>query len=40
MRRETTPRAPEDKQACKKGGYEEFGFRNQGLYIKAVNHAD
>ena len=40
MRRETTSRAPEDKQACKKGSYEEFGFRNQGLYIKAVNHAD
>jgi hypothetical protein len=31
---------PENKQACKKGGYEEFGFRNQGLCIKAVNHAD
>ncbi len=31
---------PEDKQACKKGGYEEFGFRNQGLCIKAVNLAD
>jgi hypothetical protein len=30
---------PEDKQACKKGGYEEFGFKNQGLCIKAVNHA-
>jgi predicted outer membrane repeat protein len=29
---------PEDKQACKKGGYEEFGFRNQGQCIKAVNH--
>jgi hypothetical protein len=31
---------PEDKQACKKGGYEEFGFRNQGQCIKAVNHAN
>ena len=31
---------PEDRQACKKGGYEEFGFKNQGLCIKAVNHAD
>jgi predicted outer membrane repeat protein len=31
--------APEDKQACKKGGYEEFGFKNQGQCIKAVNHA-
>jgi hypothetical protein len=39
MRRETTPRAPEDKQACKKGGFREFGFKNQGQCIKAVNHA-
>lgn len=31
---------PEDKQACKKGGFREFGFKNQGLCIKAVNHAD
>jgi hypothetical protein len=30
---------PEDKQACKKGGFREFGFRNQGQCIKAVNHA-
>jgi hypothetical protein len=30
---------PEDKQACKKGGYKEFGFKNQGQCIKAVNHA-
>jgi CSLREA domain-containing protein len=29
--------APEDKQACKKGGYEQFGFKNQGQCIKAVN---
>jgi plastocyanin len=28
-----------DKQACKKGGYEEFGFKNQGQCIKAVKHA-
>jgi CSLREA domain-containing protein len=33
------PPEPEDKQACKKGGYEEFGFKNQGQCIKAVNHA-
>ena len=33
------PSEPEDKQACKKGGYEEFGFRNQGKCIKAVDHA-
>ena len=31
--------APEDKQACKKGGFREFGFKNQGQCIKAVNHA-
>ena len=30
---------PEDKQACKKGGYEQFSFKNQGQCIKAVNHA-
>jgi hypothetical protein len=30
---------PEDKQAYKKGGFREFGFRNQGQCIKAVNHA-
>ena len=30
---------PEDKQACKKGGYGALGFKNQGLCIKAVNHA-
>ena len=28
---------PEDKQACKEGGYEQFGFKNQGQCIKAVN---
>jgi hypothetical protein len=26
-------------QWCKKGGYEEFGFKNQGQCVKAVNHA-
>jgi hypothetical protein len=31
---------PENKQACEKGGYEDLGFRNQGLCVKAVNHAD
>jgi hypothetical protein len=36
---EPPPEGPEDKQACKKGGYEEFGFKNQGQCIKAVNHA-
>ena len=29
---------PPNKQAGKKGGYEEFGFKNQGQCIKAVNH--
>jgi Glycine rich protein len=37
---EEPPTEPEDKQACKKGGYEQFGFRNQGSCIKAVNHAN
>jgi hypothetical protein len=30
---------PQSKEECKKGGYEEFGFKNQGRCIKAVNHA-
>ena len=30
---------PENKRACKKGGFREFGFKNQGQCIKAVNHA-
>jgi len=29
---------PQSKAECKKGGYEEFGFKNQGRCIKAVNH--
>ncbi len=29
---------PQSKEECKKGGYEEFGFKNQGRCIKAVNH--
>jgi len=28
---------PEDKQACKKGGYEALGCKNQGQCIKAVS---
>jgi CSLREA domain-containing protein len=36
---EVQNKAPEDKQACKKGGYEQFGFKNQGQCIKAVNNA-
>ena len=36
---EEPPTEPEDKQACKKGGYEQFGFKNQGQCIKAVNNA-
>jgi hypothetical protein len=30
---------PPNKQACKKGGYKEFCFNNQGQCIKAVNEA-
>ncbi|HEX5850740.1 MAG TPA: glycine-rich protein [Rubrobacter sp.] len=29
---------PQSKGDCKKGGYEEYGFKNQGRCIKAVNH--
>jgi hypothetical protein len=29
---------PQSKEECKKGGYEEFGYKNQGQCIKAVNH--
>ena len=35
---EEPPTSPENKQACKKGGWKEFGFKNQGQCIKAVNH--
>ena len=31
------PPGPDDKQACKKGGYGALGFKNQGQSIKAVN---
>ena len=34
-----TTEQPQTKEECKKGGYEEFGYKNQGLCIKAVNHA-
>jgi hypothetical protein len=34
---EPPPTEPEDKQACKKGGWKDFGFKNQGECIKAVN---
>jgi hypothetical protein len=30
---------PANKQACKKGGWKQFGFENQGRCIKAANHA-
>ena len=30
---------PENKQACKKGGYKDFGFKNQGQCINAVKQA-
>jgi hypothetical protein len=29
---------PQSKEDCKKGGWKEFGFKNQGQCIKAVNH--
>lgn len=32
------PPEPQTKEDCKKGGYREFGFKNQGQCIKAVNH--
>jgi hypothetical protein len=31
------PSGPDDKQACKKDGYEALGFKNQGRCINAVN---
>ena len=33
------PTGPTSKDDCKNGGYESFGFKNQGQCIKAVNHA-
>jgi hypothetical protein len=33
------PAGPTSKAQCKDGGYEGFGFKNQGQCIKAVNHA-
>jgi hypothetical protein len=36
--RETTT-APTTKEDCKNGGYANYGFKNQGQCIKAVNHA-
>jgi Tol biopolymer transport system component len=32
-------RGPTSKAACKKGGYKDFGFKNQGECIKAVKKA-
>jgi hypothetical protein len=34
----TLPTTPQTKPDCKNGGYEEFGFKNQGQCIKAVKH--
>jgi hypothetical protein len=34
-----TTEQPQTKEECKKGGYTEFGYKNQGQCIKAVNHA-
>ena len=33
----TTPVAPADKDECKDGGWEDFGFRNQGQCVSFVN---
>jgi len=33
----TLRNAPQTKAECKNGGYKEFGFKNQGQCIKAVN---
>jgi hypothetical protein len=35
-----TTEPPPDKRSCRKGGFREFGFKNQGACIKAVNHAN
>jgi len=35
---EEPPTEPQTKEDCKKGGFREFGFKNQGQCIKAVNH--
>jgi hypothetical protein len=37
--KQAQPWCSRDKQACKKGGYEALGFKNQGQCIKAVNNA-
>jgi CSLREA domain-containing protein len=34
-----TTEPPPDKRSCRKGGWKEFGFKNQGQCIKAVNQA-
>jgi hypothetical protein len=33
------PSTPTSKAECKQGGYEEFGFKNQGQCIAFVNKA-
>ena len=33
----TPPSGPTSKAECKKGGYKEFGFKNQGRCIAFVN---
>jgi hypothetical protein len=35
----TAPTGPTSKEQCKNGGWQSFGFRNQGLCIKSVNEA-
>ena len=39
IQKEPPPEVPEDKRSCKKGGFREFGFENQGRCIRVVNHA-
>jgi hypothetical protein len=36
---EQEPPQPQTKADCKKGGYEEFGFKNQGRCVAFVNKA-
>lgn len=35
----STPRTPQSEQDCKKEGFRDFGFKNQGRWIEAANQA-
>jgi predicted outer membrane repeat protein len=39
VQKKTPTEPPPDKRSCRKGGWKEFGFKNQGQCIKAVNQA-